>query len=127
MLPECSGRSRLALALAHHVSADPSILAKPILIRCAQLAAGNASQKPPDVRAALESRILEAVSCAPSLVVLDDLDSIAGAHEGPEAGDAAEGARALAECLGDIMDACRGGSISCRGRAQDLVVDILTA
>jgi hypothetical protein len=60
------------------------------------------------MRAEIEARVSEAVSCAPSLVILDDLDSIAGAHEGPEAGDAAEGAMALAECLADTVDACQG-------------------
>lgn len=79
-----------------------------MVIRCGQLAGGSGSHKPQEMRAEVEARVSEAVSCAPSLVILDDLDSIAGAHEGPEAGDAAEGAMALAECLADIMDACQG-------------------
>lgn len=79
-----------------------------MVIRCGQLAGGNGAHKPHEVRAEIEARILDAVQCAPSLVILDDLDSVAGAHEGPEMGDAAEGARALAEGLADILDNCQG-------------------
>ncbi|GAQ77615.1 Peroxisome biogenesis factor 1 [Klebsormidium nitens] len=105
---QASGRSRLALAIAHALAGDPSILAKPVVIRCGQLAGGNGAHKPHEVRAEIERRISDAVQCAPALVILDDLNSVAGSHEGPEMGDAAEGARALAEGLADILDNCQG-------------------
>lgn len=71
-----------------------------VFVPCSQLALEKAST----IRQALLSYISEALDHAPSLVVLDDLDSIVSSSSDSEGSQASTSVLALTEFLIDIMD-----------------------
>lgn len=62
------------------------------------------------IRGVLQDAVLEAVHHAPSLIILDDLDSLLSAAEsdGPEPGVAV---LSIAEYLADLMDLCQVNAV----------------
>jgi peroxin-1 len=59
------------------------------------------------VREVLSSSMSEALDHAPSIIVLDDLDSAISFSAGSEGSEPSSSAIGLAEYLADLMDACQ--------------------
>ncbi|KXZ55626.1 hypothetical protein GPECTOR_2g1176 [Gonium pectorale] len=103
--PPGSGRSPLLSALGDAAERHPWLQAHVLHVRCAQLAGGT----PGAATSALASVAAEALSCAPSLILLDDLDLLCpSAADGPEYGmqhpDGAAAAARLADWLSALLD-----------------------
>ncbi|KAG6550574.1 hypothetical protein Mapa_007943 [Marchantia paleacea] len=101
--PPACGKTQLALALSRALQEDPQVLAHRVVVRCTELVGEQAMR----IRGVLQDAVLEAVHHAPSLIILDDLDSLLSAAEsdGPEPGVAV---LSIAEYLADLMDLCQG-------------------
>ncbi|BBN13818.1 peroxin-1 [Marchantia polymorpha subsp. ruderalis] len=101
--PPACGKTQLAMALSRALNEDPHVLAHRVVVRCTELVGEQAMR----IRGVLQDAVLEAVHHAPSLIILDDLDSLLSAAEsdGPEPGVAV---LSIAEYLADLMDLCQG-------------------
>lgn len=71
-----------------------------VFVSCSQLA----MEKALTIRQALSSYMSEALDHAPSLVILDDLDSIVSSSSDSEGSQTSTSVLALTEFLNDIMD-----------------------
>ncbi|KAM1796138.1 hypothetical protein ACFX11_036406 [Malus domestica] len=98
--PPGSGKTLLARIVAKCLEEHENLLAHVVFVPCSQLALEKASA----IRQALLSYISEALDHAPSLVILDDLDSIVSSSSDPEGSQASTSVLALTEFLIDIMD-----------------------
>lgn len=108
--PPASGKTQLALALAQHLEEDRHVLAHVVFVRCSELSGEQADA----VREVLSSSMSEALDHAPSIIVLDDLDSVISFSAGSEGSESSGSAIGLAEYLADLMDACQDrGKIAC--------------
>lgn len=108
--PPASGKTQLALALTRHLEEDQRILAHVVFVRCSELSGEQAEA----VREVLSSSMSEALDHAPSIIVLDDLDSAISFSAGSEGSEPSSSAIGLAEYLADLMDACQErGKIAC--------------
>lgn len=96
-----SGRSAVARAVARRLRNDPNVLASIVAVDCGGIQAGD----PRAAIAALRAATAAAVKRAPALVVIDDLDAIAGGAEGVEAGGRPSSGEIVGEALADIVDA----------------------
>lgn len=64
-------------------------------------------EKPSTVRQVLSSNISEALDHAPSVIILDDLDSLVGSSSDLEGSQPSSSFAALIEFLADILDEAR--------------------
>ncbi|KAF8412750.1 hypothetical protein HHK36_000719 [Tetracentron sinense] len=94
-----SGKTLLATAVAKSLEEHAEILAHVVFISCS----GLALEKALTIKQALSGYISEALDHSPSLVVFDDLDSIASSSSDLE-GSQPSTVLALVEFLTDIMD-----------------------
>ncbi|KAH9318657.1 hypothetical protein KI387_020426, partial [Taxus chinensis] len=101
--PPASGKTQLALALARQLEEDSNILAHVVFVRCSELAAEQAEV----VRDVIWRSISEALDHAPSIVVLDDLDSAISSSGDSEGSEPSRSAIGLAEFVADMIDACQ--------------------
>ncbi|XP_062012327.1 peroxisomal ATPase PEX1 isoform X1 [Rosa rugosa] len=98
--PPGSGKTLLARTVGKCLEEHGGLLAHIVYVCCSQLA----MEKALTVRQALSSYISEALDHAPSLVILDDLDSIVSSSSDSEGSQPSTSVVALAEFLIDIMD-----------------------
>ncbi|XP_050367235.1 peroxisome biogenesis protein 1 isoform X2 [Argentina anserina] len=98
--PPGSGKTLLAQTVGKCLEEHGDLLAHIVYVSCSQLA----MEKALTVRQALSSYISEALDHAPSLVILDDLDSIVSSSSDLEGSQPSTSVVALAEFLIDIMD-----------------------
>uniref|UniRef100_A0A5B7BPC2 Peroxisomal ATPase PEX1 n=1 Tax=Davidia involucrata TaxID=16924 RepID=A0A5B7BPC2_DAVIN len=98
--PPGSGKTLLATAVAKSVKEHEDILAHIVFICCSKLALEKFST----IRQALSGYISEALDHAPSVVILDDLDSIVSSSSDSEGSQQSSSVTALTEFLTDIMD-----------------------
>ncbi|VVA22737.1 PREDICTED: peroxisome [Prunus dulcis] len=98
--PPGSGKTLLARTVAKCLEEDKDILAHVVFVSCSQLA----MEKALTIRQALSSYMSEALDHAPSLVILDDLDSIVSSSSDSEGSQTSTSVLALTEFLNDIMD-----------------------
>ena len=118
-----SGRTAAAREAARRLRDDTDVHAAVVSVECARVPSAQGDARP--AIAALRRAAEEAVRRAPSVVVLDDLDAVAGDAE-REGGDfSASGtptppAALVAEALGDLMDATSGeGRVAWLATARD--------
>ncbi|XP_042500338.1 peroxisome biogenesis protein 1 isoform X3 [Macadamia integrifolia] len=97
--PGC-GKTSLARAVSKSLEEHEEILAHIIFISCSSLALEKASS----IRQTLSGYISEALDHSPSLVFLDDLDSIFSSSLESEGSQLSASTTALVEFLTDIMD-----------------------
>ncbi|CAB4307142.1 unnamed protein product [Prunus armeniaca] len=98
--PPGSGKTLLARTVAKCLEEDKDLLAHVVFVSCSQLA----MEKALTIRQALSSYMSEALDHAPSLVILDDLDSIVSSSSDSEGSQTSTSVLALTEFLNDIMD-----------------------
>ncbi|KAL6206296.1 hypothetical protein ACLB2K_023544 [Fragaria x ananassa] len=98
--PPGSGKTLLARTVGRCLEEHGGLLAHIVYVCCSQLA----MEKALTVRQALSSYISEALDHAPSLVILDDLDSIVSSSSDLEGSQPSTSVVALTEFLIDIMD-----------------------
>ena len=103
------GKSSLALAIALDLQADRLALAHLEYLPCASLAA----EPPAEARKRLVEAAARCVRLAPAVMVLDDLDRLAGGGGGKGEGEmeggeeGGDGAAAAADFLTDLLDSCQ--------------------
>ncbi|XP_043700585.1 peroxisome biogenesis protein 1 isoform X2 [Telopea speciosissima] len=122
--PPGSGKTSLARAVAKSLEEHEEILAHIVFISCSSLALEKASS----IRHTLSSYISEALDHSPSLVFLDDLDSIFSSSLDSEGSQLSASTTALMEFLTDIMDehgdkrqrSCGIGPVALVASAQSL-------
>ncbi|KAJ4980645.1 hypothetical protein NE237_031482 [Protea cynaroides] len=100
--PPGSGKTSLARAVAKSLEVHEEILAHIVFISCSSLSLEKASS----IRQTLSGYISEALDHAPSLVFLDDLDSMFSSSVDSEGSQLSASVTALVEFLTDIMDEC---------------------
>ncbi|KAI3464580.1 hypothetical protein Pfo_021243 [Paulownia fortunei] len=98
--PPGSGKTLLAKVSAKSIEGCKDILAHVVFISCSRLTL----EKPPTIRQALSSYISEALDHAPSVIVLDDLDSLIAPSSDLEGSQPSLSSAALIEFLADILD-----------------------
>nr|XP_043635641.1 peroxisome biogenesis protein 1 isoform X2 [Erigeron canadensis] len=98
--PPGSGKTLLATTVAKTIEEDDSVLAHIVYVSCSRLS----SDKSQKIHQALSSYLAEALDHAPSLVVLDDLDSIIASHNNSEDLHASSSSTLLLEFLTGILD-----------------------
>ncbi|KAL8059562.1 hypothetical protein ABFX02_03G095800 [Erythranthe guttata] len=98
--PPGSGKTLLAKVSAKSVEERKDILAHVIFVSCSKLTL----EKPPTIRQALSNYISEALNHAPSVIVLDDLDSLITPSSDLEGSQPSSSSAALVEFLADILD-----------------------
>ena len=118
-----SGRTNAAREAARRLRDDTDVHAAVVSVECARIPSAQGDARP--AIAALRRAAEEAVRRAPSVVVLDDLDAVAGdaEREGGEfsaSGTPTPPAALVAEALGDLMDATSGeGRVAWLATARD--------
>ncbi|KAL7155807.1 hypothetical protein ABFS83_03G100500 [Erythranthe nasuta] len=98
--PPGSGKTLLAKVSAKSVEERKDILAHVIFVSCSKLTL----EKPPTIRQVLSNYISEALNHAPSVIVLDDLDSLITPSSDLEGSQPSSSSAALIEFLADILD-----------------------
>lgn len=98
--PPGSGKTLLATTVAKYVEEHKDVLAHIVLVSCSRLAL----EKPPNIRQALSGHISEALDHAPSVIVLDDLDSIIASSSDSEGYQSSSSSVSLTQYLTDIID-----------------------
>ncbi|GLT59955.1 hypothetical protein SLA2020_327480 [Shorea laevis] len=98
--PAGSGKTLLAKAVAKSLEEHGGILAHIIFIHCSELAA----EKVPTIRLALSNFVSEALDHSPSVIILDDLDSIISTSSDSEGSQPSNPDVSLVKFLTDIMD-----------------------
>ncbi|XP_048335123.2 peroxisomal ATPase PEX1 isoform X2 [Ziziphus jujuba] len=98
--PPGSGKTLLARGTAKSLQEHKDLLAHIVFVSCSRLA----SEKALTIRHALSGYISEALDHAPSLVILDDLDSIISSSSDTEGSQPSGSVISLTEFLIDIMD-----------------------
>ncbi|XP_071737783.1 peroxisomal ATPase PEX1 [Rutidosis leptorrhynchoides] len=98
--PPGSGKTLLATTVAKTIEEHEDILAHIVYVGCSRLV----TSKPQAINQALSSYISEALDHAPSLVVLDDLDSIITSSNNPEDSHSSSSSTLLMEFLTGILD-----------------------
>ncbi|KAK6114943.1 hypothetical protein DH2020_007212 [Rehmannia glutinosa] len=98
--PPGSGKTLLAKVSAKSMEGCKDILAHVVFVSCSRLTL----EKPQTIRQALSSYISEALDHAPSLIVLDDLDSLIAPSSDLEGSQPSPSSAALIEFLADILD-----------------------
>ncbi|GLU22567.1 hypothetical protein SLE2022_386330 [Rubroshorea leprosula] len=98
--PAGSGKTLLAKAVAKSLQEHGDILAHIIFINCSELAA----EKGPTIRHALSNFVSEALDHSPSVVILDDLDSIISTSSDSEGSQPSNPDVSLVKFLTDVMD-----------------------
>ncbi|KAH7520809.1 hypothetical protein FEM48_Zijuj08G0185400 [Ziziphus jujuba var. spinosa] len=98
--PRGSGKTLLARGTAKSLQEHEDLLAHIVFVSCSRLA----SEKALTIRHALSGYISEALDHAPSLVILDDLDSIISSSSDTEGSQPSGSVISLTEFLIDIMD-----------------------
>ncbi|KAA8544695.1 hypothetical protein F0562_019457 [Nyssa sinensis] len=101
--PPGSGKTLLAKTVAKSVKEHEDILAHIVFVCCSKLALEKSST----IRQALSGYISEALDHAPSVVILDDLDSIVSSSSNSEESQHSSSIIALTEFLTDIIDEYR--------------------
>ncbi|KAL6515496.1 hypothetical protein OROHE_018530 [Orobanche hederae] len=98
--PPGSGKTLLAKVSAKSIEACKDILAHITFISCSKLTL----EKPATILQKLSGYISEALDHAPSLVILDDLDSLIAPSSDLEGSQPSPSSAALIEFLADILD-----------------------
>ncbi|KAL3641202.1 hypothetical protein CASFOL_016170 [Castilleja foliolosa] len=98
--PPGSGKTLLAKVSAKSVEACQDILAHIVFVSCSKLTL----EKPATIRQALSGHISEALDHAPSLIILDDLDSLIAPSSDLEGSQPSPSSAALIQFLADILD-----------------------
>ncbi|KAK4391024.1 Peroxisome biogenesis protein 1 [Sesamum angolense] len=98
--PPGSGKTLLAKVSAKYLEGCKEILAHMVFVSCSRLTL----EKPPTIRRALSNYISEALDHAPSVIVLDDLDSLIAPSSDLEGSQPSSSSAALIEFLADILD-----------------------
>ncbi|XP_051139215.1 peroxisome biogenesis protein 1 isoform X1 [Andrographis paniculata] len=98
--PSGSGKTLLAKVSAKSIEGCKDILAHIVFISCSRLTL----EKPSSIRQTLSVRISEALDHAPSIVILDDLDSLIAPSSDLEGSQLSSSSTALVEFLADILD-----------------------
>ncbi|GFQ01659.1 peroxisome biogenesis protein 1 [Phtheirospermum japonicum] len=95
-----SGKTSLAKVSAKSIEACKDILAHIVFVSCSKLTL----EKPATIRQALSGYVSEALDHAPSLIILDDLDSLIAPSSDLEGSQPSPSSAALIEFLADILD-----------------------
>ncbi|KAF3440552.1 hypothetical protein FNV43_RR18836 [Rhamnella rubrinervis] len=98
--PPGSGKTLLARAVAKSLQEHEGLLAHIVFVSCSRLSL----EKTLTIRQALSGYISEALDHAPSIVILDDVDSIISSSSDAEGSQPSGSIIALREFLIDIMD-----------------------
>ncbi|CAH2073519.1 unnamed protein product [Thlaspi arvense] len=98
--PPGSGKTILARAAAKYFEEQKDLLAHVILVSCSALAL----EKVQHIRQVLSSVIAEGLEHAPSVIILDDLDSIISSSSDNEGTQASNAVTMLTKFLTDIID-----------------------
>ncbi|XP_024973060.1 peroxisome biogenesis protein 1 isoform X5 [Cynara cardunculus var. scolymus] len=100
--PPGSGKTLLATTVAKTIEEHEDVLAHIVYVCCSRLA----SSKSPTIHQTLSRYISEALDHTPSLVVLDDLDSIIASPNNSEDYHSSPSSTMLMGFLTDILDEC---------------------
>ncbi|CAM8924467.1 unnamed protein product [Rhodiola kirilowii] len=119
-----SGKTLLTRAVAKSIEEDRSLLTHIVFVDCSELALEKAS----NIRQSLSRHISEALDHSPSLIILDDLDSIVSSSSDLDGSQPSTSASSLSEFLTDIVDeyqetrknSCGVGPIAFFATAQSL-------
>ncbi|KAL0752090.1 hypothetical protein Bca101_034093 [Brassica carinata] len=95
-----SGKTILARAAAKYLEEQKDLLAHVILVSCSALA----MEKVQHIRQTLSSVIAEGLEHAPSVIILDDLDSIISSSSDNEGSQASNAITMLTKFLTDVID-----------------------
>ncbi|CAN8298765.1 unnamed protein product [Cochlearia groenlandica] len=122
--PPGSGKTILARAAAKYFEEQKDLLAHVILVSCSALSL----EKVQHIHQVLSSAISEGLEHAPSIIILDDLDSIISSSSDTEGTQASNGITMLTKFLTDVMDdygvyknsSCGIGSLAFVASAQSL-------
>ncbi|EPS69839.1 hypothetical protein M569_04916, partial [Genlisea aurea] len=98
--PSGSGKTILSRISAKSVEECKDIFAHVVFVSCSRLTL----EKPQTVRQILSGYISEALDCAPSVIILDDLDSLVSPASDLEGSQPSLSSAALIEFLTDILD-----------------------
>ncbi|XP_047960432.1 peroxisome biogenesis protein 1 isoform X1 [Salvia hispanica] len=98
--PAGSGKTLLAKASAKYIEGCKDILAHVVFVSCSRLTL----EKPSTIRQELSSNITEALDHAPSVIILDDLDSLVASSSDLEGSQPSSSSAAFIEFLADILD-----------------------
>ncbi|CDY62119.1 BnaCnng39220D [Brassica napus] len=98
--PPGSGKTILARAAAKYLEEQKDLLAHVILVSCSALA----MEKVQHIRQTLSSVIAEGLEHAPSVIILDDLDSIISSSSDNEGSQASNAITMLTKFLTDVID-----------------------
>ncbi|CAA7027029.1 unnamed protein product [Microthlaspi erraticum] len=98
--PPGSGKTILARAAAKYFEEQKDLLAHVILVSCSALAL----EKVQHIRQVLSSVIAEGLEHAPSVIILDDLDSIISSSSDNEGTQASNAITMLTKFLTDVID-----------------------
>ncbi|XP_019090622.1 PREDICTED: peroxisome biogenesis protein 1-like isoform X1 [Camelina sativa] len=98
--PPGSGKTILARAAAKYFEEQKDLLAHVILVSCSALA----FEKVQHIHQVLSGVIAEGLEHAPSVIILDDLDSIISSSSDTEGTQASVGITMLTKFLTDVMD-----------------------
>ncbi|XP_042033525.1 peroxisome biogenesis protein 1-like isoform X2 [Salvia splendens] len=98
--PAGSGKTLLAKASAKYIEGCKDILAHVVFVSCSRLTL----EKPSTIRQELSSNISEALVHAPSVIILDDLDSLVASSSDLEGSQPSSSSAAFIEFLADILD-----------------------
>ncbi|KAI3965795.1 hypothetical protein MKX01_010752 [Papaver californicum] len=98
--PPGSGKTSLVTAVAKSFEEHPDILAHIVFVSCSSLAL----EKLPKIQEAISGYISEALDHSPSVVILDDLDSIVSSPSDSEGSQQSTSTIAFVEFLTDLMD-----------------------
>ncbi|KAH7441624.1 hypothetical protein KP509_03G046300 [Ceratopteris richardii] len=101
--PPACGKTKLALAIAKELEMNPSLLCHKVIVKCGELVGEQAQA----IRVAIQEAVVEALQCAPSLIILDDLDMAIPPNRNSEGGGPATSSLVLAEYLSDLLDTFR--------------------
>jgi len=101
-----SGRSGMARCIARTLRDDNKTLASVVYVSCGSMY-GSSGGDPRAAVAAVKAAFASAVKRAPSVVILDDLDAIAGAThgDGPGGGQSVPAGETVSEVIADAIDA----------------------
>ncbi|XP_042033019.1 peroxisome biogenesis protein 1-like [Salvia splendens] len=120
--PAGSGKTLLAKASAKYIEGCKDILAHVVFVSCSRLTL----EKPSTIRQELSRNISEALDHAPSVIILDDLDSLVASSSDLEGSQPSSSSAAFIEFLADILDEgkqrsfCGTGPIAFMATVQSL-------